>query len=157
MTLYLCGVSCLSVQASFPCHPCPQDTSPPQIQKWHTIFYPRWQAPQSPVASLLWCQGCLALTTELWVICSTWYTVTHFCHRRCSDIPFQRYQMSRPALWQVSYMCLSLWACHPFYHNNISLNCSDIVVWSARIIIDKYNLKFLEIYCIIYIESEREG
>ena len=37
------------------------------------------------------------------------------------------------------------------------LNCSDIAVWSARIIIDKYNLKFLEIYDIIYIESKREG
>ena len=35
------------------------------------------------------------------------------------------------------------------------LNCSDTAVWSARIVIGKYNLKFSEMYDIIYIESER--
>lgn len=35
------------------------------------------------------------------------------------------------------------------------LNCSDTAVQSARIVIGKYNLKFSEMYDIIYIESER--
>ena len=37
------------------------------------------------------------------------------------------------------------------------LNCSDTAVLSARIVIGKYNLKFSQIYDIIYIESEKEG
>ena len=35
------------------------------------------------------------------------------------------------------------------------LNCSDTVVQSARVVIGKYNLKFSEMYDIIYIEGER--
>ena len=35
------------------------------------------------------------------------------------------------------------------------LNCNDTAVQSARIVIDKYNLKFSEMYDIIYIEGER--
>ena len=35
------------------------------------------------------------------------------------------------------------------------LNCSDTAVQSARVVIDKYNLKFSEMYDIIYIESGR--